>query len=212
MTSLKPVDAQSAEQMLKSVGAWLTGHFLFTSGLHGSEYLQCQRILQYPRYGLMLAQQLVDQLIQSDLIPDAVVGPALGAIHWELLVAAALDRTLPERPPVKAIFAERVTDDSGDQNAFSIRRGLELAAGEKVLVVEDVTTTGGSARKVVELVRRLGAEPIGVGAIVDRSGSTIDFGIPFVKLVTLNLPAYKESECPMCQTGTRPVKPGSSKG
>ena len=211
MTLAKSADPQSAEQILKSVGAWLTGHFLFTSGLHGSDYMQCQRVLQYPRYGLALADDLVEQLIEKHLVPDTVVGPALGAIHWELLVATALDRAFPDKPPVRAVFAERVTDESGDPNAFSIRRGLELSAGERVLVVEDVTTTGGSARKVVELVRKLGADPIAVGAIVDRSGSKIDFGIPFIKLIALDLPAYKESECPMCASGSKPIKPGSSK-
>ncbi|HEY9759465.1 MAG TPA: orotate phosphoribosyltransferase [Oculatellaceae cyanobacterium] len=211
MSAASTKERQTPEQVLKSVGAWLTGHFLFTSGLHGSDYMQCQRVLQYPRYGLSLAEQLVESLIEKNLIPDTVVGPALGAIHWEVLVATALDQAFPDRAPTRGIFAERVTDDAGDQNAFAIRRGLELAPREKVLVVEDVTTTGGSARKVVELVRRLGADPIAVGAIIDRSGSKIDFGIPFVKLITLDLPAYKESECPMCAAGTKAVKPGSSK-
>jgi orotate phosphoribosyltransferase len=211
MSAAKTKERQTPEQVLKSVGAWLTGHFLFTSGLHGSDYMQCQRVLQYPRYGLALAEQLVESLIEKNLVPNTVVGPALGAIHWEVLVSTALDQALPDREPTRGIFAERVTDELGDQNAFAIRRGLELAPGEKVLVVEDVTTTGGSARKVVELVRKLGADPIAVGAIVDRSGGKINFGIPFVKLITLDLPAYQESECPMCAAGTKAVKPGSSK-
>jgi orotate phosphoribosyltransferase len=208
---MKTAETQTPEQLLKSVGAWLNGHFLYTSGLHGSDYMQCQRVLQYPRYGLALARQMVEQLQAKGLVPDTVVGPALGAIHWEVMVATALDEAMPDKPPIKAIFAERVTDDKGDQNAFAIRRGLEVAKGEKILVVEDVTTTGGSARKVVDLVRSLGAEPIAVAAIIDRSGGTIDFGIPFIKLLTINLPAYNETECPMCKTGTKAVKPGSSK-
>jgi orotate phosphoribosyltransferase len=208
---MKTAETQTPEQLLKSVGAWSNGHFLYTSGLHGSDYMQCQRVLQYPRYGLALARQMIEQLQGKGLIPNVVVGPALGAIHWEVMVATALDEAMPEEPPIKAIFAERVTDDKGDQNAFAIRRGLEVAKGEKVLVVEDVTTTGGSARKVVELVKRLGAEPIAVAAIIDRSGGTIDFGIPFIKLLTINLPAYKEADCPMCKTGSKAVKPGSSK-
>ena len=208
---MKTAETQTPEHLLKSVGAWLNGHFLYTSGLHGSDYMQCQRVLQYPRYGLALARQMVEQLQTNGLIPDTVVGPALGAIHWEVMVATALDESLPDKPPIKAIFAERVTDEKGDQNAFAIRRGLEVVKGEKVLVVEDVTTTGGSARKVVELIKSLGAEPIAVAAIIDRSGGTIDFGIPFIKLLTINLPAYKEADCPMCKTGTKAVKPGSSK-
>ena len=202
-------EKQSADEILKSVDAWMTGHFLFTSGLHGSDYLQCQKVLQYPRLGLALANQIVDRLVDQNLVPDTVIGPAFGAIHWEVMVATALDQRLPNRPPRRAIFAERVTDEAGDKNAFAIKRGLELSTGEKVLVVEDVTTTGGSARKVVELVRRLGALPIAVAAIVDRSVSPIDFGVPFIKLLTLDLPAYKESDCPMCLSGTKLVKPGS---
>jgi orotate phosphoribosyltransferase len=208
---MKTAETQTPEQLLRSVGAWLNGHFLFTSGLHGSDYMQCQRVLQYPRYGLVLARLMVEQLQARGLVPDTVVGPALGAIHWEVMVATALDEAMPDKPPIKAIFAERVTDDKGDQNAFAIRRGLEVAQGDKVLVVEDVTTTGGSARKVVDLIKSLGAEPIAVAAIIDRSGGTIDFGIPFIKLLTLSLPAYNEAECPMCKTGTKAVKPGSSK-
>ena len=208
---MKTAETKSPEQLLKSVGAWLNGHFLFTSGLHGSDYMQCQRVLQYPRHGLELARQMVALLEEQGLVPDTVVGPALGAIHWEVMVAAALDESMPDKPPIRAIFAERVTDEKGDQNAFAIRRGLELAKGEKVLVVEDVTTTGGSARKVVDLVKSLGAEPIAVAAIIDRSGGKIDFGIPFVKLLTLDLPAYNEPDCPMCKSGTKAIKPGSSK-
>ncbi len=204
-------EKRSADEILKSVDAWMTGHFLFTSGLHGSDYLQCQKVLQYPRLGLALANQIVDRLVDQNLVPDTVIGPALGAIHWEVMIATALDQRLANRQPTRAIFAERVTDEAGDQNSFAIRRGLELSTGEKVLVVEDVTTTGGSARKVVELVRRLGALPIAVAAIIDRSVLPIDFGVPFIKLLTLDLPAYKESDCPMCLSGTKLVKPGSSK-
>ncbi len=191
---------------MREAGAWQTGHFLLSSGLHSKEYLQCQKVLQYPRHGLTLARELVRRILQAELKPAAVVGPALGAVHWELLVAMALDDALPERP-VRAIFAERA--DGG--NEFQIRRGIEIARGEPVLVVEDVTTTGGSARKVVDLVRQLGGEPMAVGAIVDRSGGAVDFGIPFFSLVTLQLESYEPAACPWCRQGQPLVKPGSSK-
>jgi orotate phosphoribosyltransferase len=210
-TSKTRTPKQSPEEILKSVDAWLTGHFLLTSGLHGSEYIQCQRVLQYPRFGLMLAETIAQQLIDANLIPDTVIGPALGAIHWEVMVAVALDRLLMGKAPIRALFAERVADNAGDPNSFAIRRGLGIAKGEKVLVVEDVTTTGGSAKKVVELIKSLGGTPIAVAAIVDRSGSKIEFGIPFHKLVTLNLASFAPGECPMCKEGSKPVKPGSSK-
>ncbi len=204
-------ESKTPEHLLRHVGAWLSGHFLFTSGLHGREYIQCQKVLQYPRYGMALAEQIVAKVHECKLSPTVVIGPALGAIHWEVMIATALDNAHPEQEPIKAIFAERVTDDLGDENAFAIRRGLEIDENDRVLIVEDVTTTGGSVRKVIDVVKKWGATPVGVAAIADRSGGKIDFGIPFIKLLTMELAAYKESECPMCKEGSKPIKPGSSK-
>ena len=201
----------TAENLLRSVDAWQTGHFLLTSGLHGKEYMQCQRVMQYPRFGMQLARMLARQMVASGLTPSVVAGPALGAIHWEVFVASAFEELNPDGPPVKAVFAERVTDAAGDANSFAIRRGVELTASDRVLIVEDVTTTGGSAKKVIDLVRSLGATPIAVGAVVDRSGSKIDFGIPFHKLITLNLETFEPQTCPLCKDGVPVVKPGSSK-
>jgi orotate phosphoribosyltransferase len=199
----------SAEDVMRSVGALQTGHFLLTSGLHSDQYMQGQRVLQYPRYGNILANQLAEQIVAAGLQPDVVIGPALGAIHWEVFVANALDAH--SEKPIKAMFAERSTESGTDPNSFILRRGMELTSKDKVLVVEDVTTTGGSVKRVLELVKALGAEPIAVGAIVDRSGSTIEFGVPFLKLITLNLQTYTPADCPMCAQGTTAIKPGSSK-
>lgn len=204
--STMAVDDQKISQLLKDLGAWHSGHFLLASGLHSNQYLQCQRILQYPRHGMVLAEELVRRVLESGLKPTVVVGPALGAVHWELLVAMALDK-VATGDPVRAIFAER----PDGKTEFEIRRGVAIAEGEPVLVVEDVTTTGGSARKVVELVKSLGGSPVAVGAIVDRSGGKVDFGIPFFSLVKLNLETFGEPECPWCKEGTPLVKPGSSK-
>jgi len=195
----------SVEELLKGVQAWQTGHFLLSSGLHSSEYMQGQRVLQYPRHGLALAEALCQKLREAGIAPDSVVGPALGAIHWEVFVASALDRQSPDKP-VRAIFAERA-----DGPEFSIRRGIALKPGEKVLVVEDVTTTGASARKVVDLARSLGAEPIAVAAIVDRSGGSISFGIPFISLLTIRFDTFEQAQCPMCKQGVAIVKPGTTK-
>ena len=192
------------QALLKDVGAWLEGHFLLASGKHSDQYVQCQRIMQYPRHGLMLAEALAHQVIAAGFRPTAVVGPALGAIHWEVFVAQALDKEFAEEP-VRGIFAER------PDGKFEIRRGIELEAGEQVLVVEDVTTTGGSAQDVIKLVRSYGAEPIAVGAVIDRSGGTIDFGMPFISLVNLQLASYQSDECPLCRAGQPLTKPGSSK-
>ncbi len=211
MTAELTTDHSTAENLLRSVDAWQTGHFLLTSGLHGREYMQCQRVMQYPRFGMQLARLLAKQLHESNLTPSVVAGPALGAIHWEVFVASAFEELNPNGPPIKAIFAERVTDQAVDANSFAIRRGVALTPEDRVLVVEDVTTTGGSARKVIELIRSLGATPIAVGAVVDRSGSKIDFGIPFHKLIALNLETYEPANCPLCKDGVPVVKPGSSK-
>jgi orotate phosphoribosyltransferase len=192
------------EALLKDVQAWLTGHFLLTSGMHSDQYVQCQRIMQYPRHGLMLAEALAHKVVQAGLHPTAVVGPALGAVHWEVYTAQALDKIYAD-DPVRGIFAER------PDGKFEIRRGLQLEPGEQVLVVEDVTTTGGSAMQVVELVRSLGANPIGVGTVIDRSGGKIDFGVPFFSLVQLNLASYQPDDCPLCKQGIPAIKPGSSK-
>jgi orotate phosphoribosyltransferase len=192
------------ESLLKDVGAWLTGHFLLSSGLHSNQYIQCQRIMQYPRHGLMLAEALADKVIAAGMQPMTVIGPALGAVHWEVYVAHALDKSFAE-DPVRGVFAER------PDGAFEIRRGIELVKDEPVLVVEDVTTTGGSAIKVIELVRAMGAKPVAVGTVIDRSGGTIDFGLPFFSLVQLELKSYEPSACPLCQDSIPLVKPGSSK-
>lgn len=192
------------ETLLKEVEAWQTGHFLLASGMHSSQYIQCQKLLQYPRHGIVFAEALVQRVLAGGLQPAAVVGPALGAIHWEVLVALALDRALLKEP-VRGIFAER------PNGVFEIRRGVQLKPGEKVLVVEDVTTTGGSAKQVVDLVRSLGAEPIAVGAIIDRSGGKAQFDVPFVSLIQMDLETYEPENCPFCKSGQPVTKPGSTK-
>jgi len=199
----------STEEILQNVGALHSGHFLLTSGLHSDKYIQSQRLLQYPRYAAIIAERLADQVLQSGLKVNAVIGPALGAIHLEVFVAAALDKK--SETPVRAMFAERNSDSPIDPNSFTLRRGIELSPDDNVLVVEDVCTTGGSVKKVLSLVEELGAKAVGVAAIVDRSGSTIDFGKPFIKLITLSLKNYEQDNCPMCKEGTKAVKPGSSK-
>lgn len=160
--------------------------------------------MQYPRHGIVLAEALAAAVQEAGLEPRTVVGPAMGAIHWEVYVAHALDKMLGDGP-VRGIFAER------PDGKFEIRRGLELRPAEPVIVVEDVTTTGGSAKQVVELVRELGAKPIAVGTVIDRSCGKADFGLPFFSLVKLELASYQPDDCPLCKEGLPLVKPGSSK-
>lgn len=199
------VKLEQFEPILKQVGAWQTGHFLLASGLHSNEYVQCQKLLQYPRHGMIFAEALVQQVLAAGHEPTTVVGPALGAVHWELLVALALDRATLKEEPARGIFAER------PEGKFEIRRGTTLKPDEPVLVVEDVTTTGGSARDVVELVRKLGAKPVAVGAIIDRSAGTAKFDVPFYPLLTLDMRTFSATDCPMCKVGEPLYKPGSTK-
>lgn len=203
------ITQSSTEDILKEVGALLNGHFLLTSGLHSDRYIQGQKALQWPRYSNVLAERLVDMVLNDGTTPTVVIGPALGAIHWEVFVANALDGRSEQ--PIRAMFAERTVDDVNDPNNFALRRGMELTPEDKVLIVEDVTTTGGSAMKVVDLVKRLGAQPVGVAAVVDRSGKQLDFGVPFYKLLTVSLNTYQPDQCPMCKEGGTAIKPGSSK-
>lgn len=211
MKTITLPDTKKIETLLSDVGAMQQGHFLLSSGLHSNKYIQCQKILQYPRYGALLADELVKMILSHGLKPQTVVGPALGAVHWELLVAQALDKALANNgaghAPIRAIFAER-PDATG---AFEIRRGIEIDPDEEVLVVEDVTTTGGSAKKVVELIEKLGAKPIAVGTIVDRSGKDGLFPQPFFSLLKVDLGTFDPGQCPMCKAGEPVVKPGSSK-
>lgn len=194
----------NVEAVMREVGAWHSGHFLLSSGLHSDQYMQCQRLLQYPRHGLAVAEMLAERVLSCGLQPRTVVGPALGAVHLELLAAMALDKLLPPGAPVRGVFAER------PQGEFEIRRGIALEPGEEVLVVEDVTTTGGSARKVVELVRALGAKPVAVAAIIDRSGGKAAFDVPFISLLQLSLSNYSADDCAMCKAGQPVTKPGTT--
>ncbi|MBP9091129.1 orotate phosphoribosyltransferase [bacterium] len=211
----------SVEALFKSVDAWQTGHFLLSSGLHSDQYMQCQRILQYPIHGMHLARALATKMLTAGIKPKAVVGPALGAVHLEVFMALAFNEILNSgeaatdtnskrhgaQDQVRAIFAERAENGKD----FVIRRGIELAQGEEVVVVEDVTTTGGSAKRVVELLTAMGAKTLAVGTIIDRSGGLAKFEQPFFALEQLNLKTYDADACPMCQAGSQPVKPGSSK-
>ncbi|MFA7338202.1 MAG: orotate phosphoribosyltransferase [Candidatus Obscuribacterales bacterium] len=215
-----PNVATSVEALFKSVDAWQTGHFLLSSGLHSDQYMQCQRILQYPVHGMHLARALATKMLAAGIKPKAVVGPALGAVHLEVFMALAFNEILNSsettattsehhnsQDQVRAIFAERAENGKD----FVIRRGIELAQGEEVIVVEDVTTTGGSAKRVVDLLTAMGAKTLAVGTIIDRSGGLAQFDQPFFALEQLNLKTYEADACPMCQAGSQPIKPGSSK-
>ena len=181
------------QEVLARLGALRTGHFRLTSGLHSDRYMQCAALFEHPGESAELCGALAD-LFRGDRI-DVVAGPALGGVILAYEVARALG--------VRNIFAER------ENGKMTLRRGFHVEPGSRVLVVEDVVTTGGSVKEVMELLRASGAEVVGVGSVVDRSGGTADFGVPFRPLMTMEARKWQESECPLCREGVPLVKPGS---
>jgi orotate phosphoribosyltransferase len=175
------------------VGALLEGHFRLTSGLHSSGYLQCALVLQHPREAEACGEEIAAKV--RDLNPHVVLSPALGGIVIGQEVGRALG--------VRAIFAER------QDGKLTLRRGLSLDAGERVLVVEDVVTTGGSTRETMEVARAAGATVVGAAAIIDRGGGQQNLDVPFHALATISLPTYQPESCPLCAAGQPVVKPGS---
>jgi orotate phosphoribosyltransferase len=184
--------------LFEQTGAWLEGHFRLTSGLHSAGYLQSALVLQYPRHAELLGQKLAAALLA--LTPEGsaglVVSPALGGLIIGHEVARALD--------IRFLFTERDPD-----RRMSLRRGFTILPGERVFIVEDVITTGGSTKEVIDIVRSMGAVPVAVGSIIDRSGGAVDLGVPRTALETLEVPVYESSDCPMCVRGEPVTKPGS---
>jgi orotate phosphoribosyltransferase len=184
------------EQILdifRETKALLEGHFQLTSGLHSPQYFQCARVLQYPKYLHLFAGEIAKHFEYSDV--EVVVSPALGGI----VVGTEVGRLLG----VRTIFAER------KENQMEIRRGFEIRPGERVLVVEDVVTTGGSVFEVVDLVNKAQGKLAGVGYIVDRSNGKLKFASKHFSILQLDVVSHKPEECPLCKEGVPVVKPGS---
>jgi orotate phosphoribosyltransferase len=177
----------------RKTGALLTGHFLLSSGLHSDQYLQSALVLQQPDLATRLCAALA-AFFKAQKI-DVVIAPALGGVFVSHETARALG--------VRALFAERVNGE------LTLRRGFTIKPGERVLVVEDVITTGKSTRETIEVVNRTGGMVIAAGSLIDRSGGKADLGVPYRSLVTLDVPTYQPDACPMCKSGSIPVKPGS---
>ncbi|HHY28352.1 MAG TPA: orotate phosphoribosyltransferase [Desulfitobacterium dehalogenans] len=186
----------SPEEVLnifKESEALLEGHFRLTSGRHSRQYMQCAKVLQYPHHAARLGEALAESFRDQGI--DLVIGPAMGGI----LVAHEVGKALR----TKAIFTER------ENGEMKLRRGFELQPGMKVLVVEDVITTGGSVREVIEVVKSYGAEPVGVGVLVNRSGGKADFGVPLASLLEIEIESFDPENCPLCAQGIPAIKPGS---
>ncbi len=176
---------QEAAELLREAGALMEGHFQLASGKHSSLYVEKFRLLQHPRRTEALCRMIAEHF--RGLGPQLVAGPTTGGIILSYEVARLLG--------LRGIFAEKA--DVG--RAF--QRGFEIGRGERTLIVDDVLTTGGSVREVVEAVRRAGGEPVGVGVLVDRSGGKSGFGLPFFACLTLELPTYEAGRCPLCAEG-----------
>ena len=193
------MNPEEALRHFEETEALLSGHFRLSSGLHSDKYLQCAKVLQWPDRAAALGAALGAKL--AGLGIDAVVSPAMGG----LIIGHEVGRAVGRR----AVFAERV------DGAFTLRRGFGLESGEKVVVVEDVVTTGGSTREVLALVKSLGAVAVACAAVVDRRGAaqaggteTLE-GLPFRSVLRMEVPTWEEAACPYCRLGQEVVSPGS---
>ena len=188
------MEHNDALELYRRTGAYLEGHFRLSSGLHSPGYMQSALVLQHPADAASLGMGIAVNVRRFR--PTVVLSPALGGLIIGHEVARALG--------VRAIFAERAGG-----TALTLRRGFTLSPNDRVLVVEDVFTTGKSTRETLEVARDAGAEVVGAASIVDRSGGTIEFGVPSFSLVSLEVPAYDPAVCPLCAQGIPVEKPGS---
>ncbi len=175
-------------------GALMEGHFKLTSGRHSNQYMQCAQLLQYPELTEKVVGNIAEQFKNDDI--DIVIGPAMGGIIVAYEVAKQLGKP--------GIFTER------DNGRMVLRRGFAVQPGQRVLVVEDVITTGGSVKEVIEVVESNGGILAGAAVLVDRSGGQVDFGVKQVAVLTLDIASWEADECPLCKEGkSETIKPGS---
>jgi orotate phosphoribosyltransferase len=191
------VDQNAVKELFINKNALLAGHFLLSSGLHSNSYFQSALILQYPLEAQNLAKELGLRLAQLSINPDLIVSPALGGV----ILGHELGRFMGKR----AIFTEKVDGKS------VLRRGFSVDKGQKAVIVEDVITTGLSTREVINTVCPLGADIVGVVSLVDRSAGKVDFGVPKISLLSLEVQSWTAECCPLCKEGSKPIKPGSRK-
>ncbi|MCH5351813.1 MAG: orotate phosphoribosyltransferase [Clostridiales bacterium] len=181
-------------ELFEKSGAVLHGHFILTSGLHSDTYMQCAKLFEFGDISEKLCAMAAEKVRKYNA--DAVVSPAVGAIIFGYELSKQLG--------IPNMFAEREKDGN-----FNLRRGFELKKGSKVVIAENVVTTGGSVKEVIELIKSLGSEVAAVVEVVDRSGGKVDFGVPNESLLQIDVKTYQPEECPMCKAGTVAVKPGS---
>jgi orotate phosphoribosyltransferase len=180
--------------MFEEAGAIRTGHFELTSGRHSATYIQCALVLEHPKFAEQMGRAIAE--LFKDHRVACVVSPALGGIIAGYEVARALG--------TRSLFVER--DRSGQ---MTLRRGFEINPGERVLVIEDVWTTGGSTRETIGVVEQAGGLVVAAGALIDRSGGRLELNIPARALLEMDVPSYEPDECPQCRQGNLPTRPGS---
>ena len=187
------MDSATVLDLFRQSGALLEGHFRLTSGLHSERYLQSALVLQYPDLATRLGDAIGERV--RSLQPTVVLSPALGGIVIGQEVGRALG--------VRAIFAER------QDGRLMLRRGFTISSSDRVLVVEDVITTGGSTRETIDVARECGAQVVGAASIFDRGSDSSRVGVPLASLVQMEVPTYQPDSCPLCAQGLAVVKPGS---
>jgi orotate phosphoribosyltransferase len=180
-------------EIFRETKALLEGHFQLTSGMHSPQYFQCARVLQFPKYLHLLSGEIARHFEYNEV--EVVLSPAIGGI----VVGTEVGRMLGAR----TIFAER------KDGKMELRRGFEILPGERVLVVEDVVTTGGSTKEVIDLVNLAKGNLVGTGCIVDRSNGKVQFDTKQFAVLQMEVVAHQPAECPMCKSGSTAVKPGS---
>lgn len=183
-------------ELLEKTGVILEGHFLLTSGRHSGRFLQCSQVMQYPEHLSKICQHMAEPFFNRDI--EVVIGPAMGGV----ILAYEMARLLGAR----AIYAEHAAD------AMVLKRGFRVGKGEKALVVEDTVTTGGSVKKVIDLLEAARAEIIGISAIIDRTAGKVDFGLPFQSLLGIAVKSYLPEECPLCRSGIALQMPKARSG
>lgn len=179
----------------KNTDALLEGHFILSSGLHSPKYLQCALALQYPADAASYGRKIAEQYVNSNI--DTVASPAIGGLVIGYAVAQALN--------VRFIWTER------QDGEMTLRRGFSIKPKERILVVEDVITTGGSTRECIAALAKCGADVIAAASIIDRSNGVADVGVPRISLASLEVPSYSPEVCPLCKSGDEAYKPGSRK-
>jgi len=181
-------------RIFEDTGALQTGHFILTSGLHSPQYFQCALVLQHPKFLEKFCSDIIEYYYEEEDI-NAVIAPAIGGI--------TVGQELARQLNVRFIFTER------EKEKMVLRRGFRIEPHEKILIAEDVITTGGSVKEVIEIVESVRGYPIGIGAIVDRSDGTVKFDMPLFSTIQVKAVTYEPKRCPLCTQNIPLIKPGS---